>query len=76
MAAHPADVADLVCRLDESLYFQRVHPIFYGNAKAQTGTKSAPQPPEEGTAVKPQSAWDVTEFEIACYLANYKETED
>lgn len=76
VAAHPADVANLVCRLDESLYFQRVHPTFYGNAKAQTGPKSASPPQEEGTAVKPQSAWDVTEFEIACYLANYKETED
>jgi hypothetical protein len=78
VAARPADVADLVCRLDESTYFQRVHPVFYGNAnaKAQTGPKSAPPPQEEGTAVKPQSAWDVTEFEIACYLANYKEMDD
>jgi hypothetical protein len=76
VAAHPADVADLVCRLDASAYFQRVHPIFYGAAKAPTGTKSAPTTPEEGTAVKPQSAWGVTEFEIACYLANYKETEE
>ena len=76
VAAHPADVANLVCRLDESLYFQRVHPTFYGNAKAQTGPKPAAQPQEEGTALKPQSAWDVTEFEIACYLANYKETEN
>lgn len=76
VAAHPADVANLVYRLDESTYFQRVHPIFYGAAKAQTGAKSVPPTPEEGAAVKPQSAWDVTEFEIACYLANYKETEE
>jgi len=76
VAAHPADVADLVCRLDESAYFQQVHPVFYGSAKAQAGTKSAPPLQEGGTAVQSQSALDVTEFEIACYLANYKETED
>jgi hypothetical protein len=76
VAAHPADVADLVCKLDESPYFQRVYPLFYGNAKAQAGTKSAPQPPEGGTAVKSQSALDATEFEIACYLANYKEVDE
>ncbi|MCX5645065.1 MAG: hypothetical protein NTZ17_10340 [Phycisphaerae bacterium] len=76
VAAHPADVADLVCRLDESAYFQQVHPVFYGNAKARTGPKSAPPPQEGGTAVLSQSALDVTEFEIACYLANYKEMDD
>ena len=53
VAAHPADVPNLVCRLDASPYFQRVHPSFYGTARAQAGPKSAPQPQEEGTAVKP-----------------------
>jgi hypothetical protein len=76
VAARPADVADLVCKLDASPYFQRVHPLFYGNAKAQAGMKSAPQPQEGGSAVKSQSALDATEFEIACYLANYKEVDE
>ncbi len=76
VAAHPADVADLVCKLDASPYFQRVHPLFYGSAKAQAGMKSAPQPQEGGAAVKSQSALDATEFEIACYLANYKEVDE
>lgn len=76
VAAHPADVADLVCKLDESAYFQRVHPSFYGNAKAQMGLKIAAQPPDGGTAAKPQESLEVTEFEITCYLANYKEMEE
>ena len=37
VAAHPADVPDLVCKLDASPYFQRVHLSFYGSAKAQMG---------------------------------------
>jgi hypothetical protein len=75
VAAQPADVAALVCRLDASAYFQRVHPS-YGNARGQAGARPAPQPQEGGTTVKALNASDVTEFEIACYLANYKEVED
>jgi hypothetical protein len=76
VAANPADVADLVRKLDASSYFQQVHLSFYGNAKAQAGTRPAPALPDGGTAAKVQGAWNVTEFEIACYLANYKEMEE
>jgi hypothetical protein len=76
VAVHPADVPDLVCQLDRSSYFQRVHPLFYGTARAQTGAKSAPQPPEGGNTVGPSEGSELTEFEIACYLANCKEIED
>jgi hypothetical protein len=76
VAARPADVPDLVCRLDASAYFQRVHPLFYGNARTQTGARPALPTPEGGTTVKPLSVPDLTEFEIACDLANYKEMED
>ena len=76
VAAHPADVPDLVCRLDRSSYFQRVHPSFYGNARAQLGARFTATPPDGGAAAKAQGALDVTEFEIVCYLANYKELQD
>lgn len=76
VAAQPADVADLVCRLDGSAYFQRVHPLFYGNAKGQAGSRSVPSLPDSGTAAKAPGVANVTEFEIACYLANYKDIED
>lgn len=76
VAAHPADVPDLVFRLDRSSYFQRVHLLFSGNARAQGGAKSAPPSRGGGTAIAPSGGPDLTEFEIACYLANYKEIED
>jgi hypothetical protein len=76
VAAHPADVADLVCKLDASPYFQRVHPSFYGNAKAPAGTKSALGPQAGGSGVQPRGTRDLTEFEIVCYLANYQEADE
>jgi hypothetical protein len=76
VAAHPADVPDLVRRLDQSPYFQRVQPLFYGNTRGQAGARSAPPSADGGTAVKPLGAADLTEFEIACYLGNYKEMEE
>jgi Tfp pilus assembly protein PilN len=72
VAAHPTDVPDLVCKLEASPYFQRVQPSFYGNTRVPGGTKPAPGP-QEGGAVKTQG---VTEFEIVCYLANYKDLDE
>lgn len=75
VAVLPADVADLVCRLEESAYFQQVRPSFYGKTNAQAGS-SAGSPRRVETAggnVPPMR--DVTPFEITCYLANFKETE-
>jgi len=73
VAVHPADVANLVCQLDASTYFQRVHPSFYGNVKTPAGAKSARGPQADG---KPPETLGLTEFEITCYLANYKEVDD
>jgi hypothetical protein len=75
VAAYPADVADLVCKLDGSRYFQQVHPSFYGNVKVQVGAKPAPGP-QDGTVTKTQNALNATEFEIVCYLANFKEMQE
>jgi hypothetical protein len=76
VAARPADAPDLVCRLDGSSYFQRVQLLFCGSARAQGGARAAPVSPDGGTAVPSAGGSNLTEFEIACYLANYKEIED
>lgn len=76
VAARPADVPDLVCKLDASAYFQRVHLSYYGSAKAQMGTPSTPAPAGGQATPKPQGGSNVTDFEIVCYLANYQETQD
>jgi len=76
VAAHPADVPDLVCKLDASQYFQRVHLSFYGSAKAQTGARATPAAPGGPAVSRTQGGGDVTEFEIVCYLADYQETQE
>jgi Tfp pilus assembly protein PilN len=76
VAAHPADVPDLVCKLEASPYFQRVQPSFYGSTRAQAGARPAPGPPEGAAAVKTPGVSGVTEFEIVCYLANYKDLDE
>ena len=75
VAAHSAEVPDLVLKLEESPYFQQVKLSFYGSTKAQAGPRPAPGPPD-GAAAKAQAASGVTEFEIVCYLANYKDTDE
>jgi len=71
VAARPADVADLVCRLDQSSYFRQVSPSFSRGVKIQPG---APVAQENKTAPKAPETVEATEFEIICYLANYEET--
>jgi hypothetical protein len=77
VAATPTDVAALVCRLEDSLYFRDVHASFWKNARVQTsvGTSSSPSGSSAGAvSSQPAGGLDVTEFEIICHLANYEET--
>jgi len=75
VAARPADVPDLVRKLEVSPYFQRVRPSFYGSTRAQAGPRPA-LGPQDGASPKAQGASDVTEFEIVSYLANYKDMDE
>ena len=75
IAASPADAVNLVRRLEESSYFRRVQPS-YSNAKLPIAAKSPGGAADRGTAAKPQASLDVTEFEMACYVANYKERDE
>ncbi len=63
VASGAADVAALICSLEDSPYFQQVIPSFSRNVKVRT----------KGRASKPKDNYGVSEFEIACYLANYKQ---
>jgi len=78
VAVGPADVAALVKRLDDSSYFQRVYASFWRNGKVQVSAASAPtsSSPQTATVSAGQGeTLDVTEFEVVCYLANFKDTE-
>lgn len=73
IAAHPAHVADLVCKLDESPYFQQVSLSFSRGARIQVGADTAGVSQADRTAAKRGETLNVTEFETTCYLANYEE---
>lgn len=58
VATDASDIAELICRLEESPYFCLVYPSFSRNRKMKVG---------------PEKNLPVSEFEISCYLANYQE---
>jgi len=61
IASDAADVAELICKLEDSPYFCLVYPAFSRNAEIKTSAKNA------------KENLQVSEFEIGCYLANYCE---
>jgi len=61
VAADASDVAALVCELEDSPYFCRVYPSFSRNKTINTvGSQLA------------SKSYQVSEFEISCYLGNYQ----
>ncbi len=58
VAADVGDVAALICKLEDSTYFCQVYPSFSRNRKIK---------------VRAGEDLQVSEFEISCYLANYRE---
>jgi Tfp pilus assembly protein PilN len=63
VAADAGDVAELICRLEDSPYFFRVIPSFSRNREIKIATGPAGQ------------IHNVSEFEISCELANYRQEE-
>ena len=75
-AACPADVAALVCRLEDSAYFRGVYPSFSrnGNVRVPTQTtRTDSNPQSKGRTTPRTETIETTEFEITCYLANFEE---
>jgi len=60
VATDAADVAELICRLEDSPYFREIYPSYSRNKQIKVS--------QVGT----ESEYEVSEFEIACYLANYE----
>ncbi len=58
VATHAGERAELICKLEESPYFCMVYPSFSRNRKMKVGTGKN---------------FQVSKFEISCYLANYRE---
>jgi hypothetical protein len=76
VAANPADVGELVCQLDRSSYFQQAHFSFSRNSTIQITAEPTQEQTKDATTRAPAGSdetFQVTEFEITCYLANYEE---
>jgi hypothetical protein len=69
MAVDASHVAELISRLEDSPYFCLVYPSFSRNTqiKGRIGKLAA-----EENDWQPPESYQVSEFEISCYLANYR----
>lgn len=63
VASDASDVAALICKLEDSPYFCQVIPLFSRNRKIKTGSLHIGED------------FEVSEFEISCELANYRQEE-
>jgi len=74
MAAKPGDVAALICKLEDSQYFFQVAPRFSRPVQIKPKTSQALRS-SDVESNENQLAADIkaSEFEISCYLANYRQ---
>jgi len=84
VASDPSDVAELICRLEDSPYFCLVRPSFSryktinsgGGSTVNSDIKAAKiSGPMKADAEPTVKKYQVSEFEISCYLANYRQGE-
>jgi hypothetical protein len=73
MAVDAGCVAELICRLEDSPYFCLVYPSFSKNAQIRGQTR---RPAAGKRDWQPMEDYQVSEFEISCYLANYRQQEE
>jgi len=63
VAPDASDVAALICKLEDSPYFCQVIPLFTRNKELKTAANAGGE------------KFQVSEFEISCYIANYWQEE-
>ncbi len=78
VAANASNVASLICKLEDSPYFCQVVPSFSRTAVINTASNSSlrsrtKSTNTKGSVQKNRGNIQVSEFEISCYLANYRE---
>jgi hypothetical protein len=74
VAVDSGEVAELVCRLEDSPYFCLVCPSFSRNRGFKTGNNSERNNPNSKNGVSAgEGNFQTSEFEIGCYLANYRQ---
>jgi len=82
IAADAGDVAAFICKLEESPYFCQVVLLFSRNAEVKVANypllspnaNPGEKPPNAERDIRePDKSIQATEFEISCFLANYRE---
>ncbi len=82
IAADASNVAALICKLEDSPYFNQVVLAFSRNSQIVKSKESLPSSNIDITGTQPRTntggsnsgkKFQTSEFEINCYLANYKE---
>ncbi len=68
-----SDVAGLICKLEDSPYFFHVVPSYSRNTQIRAGTNGVQRSSDVESSER-KAAVDIraSEFEISCYLANYR----
>lgn len=73
VAAQAGDVAELIRRFEGSSYFCQVYPSFSRNKKVKTSSRLVENLPSLKKDSDSGDDYQVSEFEIGCYLANYRQ---
>ena len=73
VASDSSNVGDLICRLEDSQYFCQVYPSFSRNKNVTAANAVVSRPVSKKGAGRAGENYQVSEFEIVCYLANYLE---
>ena len=73
VASDSSNVGDLICRLEDSPYFCQVYPSFSRNKNVTAASAVVSRPVSKKGAGRAGENYQVSEFEIVCYLANYLE---
>jgi hypothetical protein len=74
IAADSAEVAELICKLEDSPYFHLVYPSFSKNTKIRISANSQRDSVNsDALLTEGNEQIQVAEFEISCYLANYNQ---
>ena len=73
VAAQAGDVAELIRRFEGSSYFCQVYPSFSRNKKVKTSSRLVENLPSLQKDSDSGDDYQVSEFEIGCYLANYRQ---
>jgi len=73
IAPDSSDVAALICKLEDSAYFFQVVPSYSRDMQIKVGTKGSQRSSDiEVSDRRPAVDIRASEFEISCYLANYR----